>query len=354
MATDSAPSGDRPLLPRSLTGALAGIAAVAVVTAGLVALRGALDKAHVALVYLLVVLAASAWRGRRVGLAVAVLCFVCFEFFLLPPYRRIGLDAPLDWLVLAVFLITSIVAASLLDRAQRAEALRHADRLKDALLAAVSHDLRTPLTTIKALAHDMRVDGDERAAVVEIEADRLNRLVADLLDLSRLDAGALRLEPGLNAADDLLGAALDRLAGMPRAADVRARLDASEPVVGRFDFVHSLRALVNLVENALKYSPPGSPVEVVVRREGDDVVFAVLDRGPGLPSGAADRIFDPFYRAPAATPDVSGAGLGLAIARRLAEAQGGTIRYAPRPGGGSVFSLHLPAADLAELGARPS
>src|SRR5690606_18287826 len=172
--------------------------------------------------------------------------------------------------------------------------------------------------------------------------------------LSRLQAGALPLDPELHAADDLLGAALDRLAGTPRVGDVRVELDAAEPLIGRFDFVHSLRALVNLIENALKYSPAGSPVEVVARREGDDVVFSVLDRGAGIPASAVDRIFEPFFRGPGVAPDTAGAGLGLAIARRLAEAQGGTIRYAPRPGGGSIFSLHLPAADAASVCAPSS
>jgi two-component system sensor histidine kinase KdpD len=246
-------------------------------------------------------------------------------------------------------------AALALDRlrlavaAEHAEALREADRLKDALLASVSHDLRTPLTTIKALAHAIAAEGDERAAAVEEEADRLARFVSDLLDLSSLDAGAPSPAPELVAADDVLGAALQRLAGATRGRTVRASLDPAEPLlVGRFDFVHTLRALVNLVENALKYSPPESPVEVSVRREGDRIAFAVADRGPGIDPADRERIFEPFVRG-AGPPDVGGAGLGLPIARRSAELQGGEVRCAPRPGGGSVFTLLLPAAAVEEL-----
>lgn len=361
MATDSGRSTEAGAERRRLTADFAlAIGLLALVTVGLVALRARLDKAHVALAYLLLVLVASAWRGRAVGLTLAVLSFVCFNFFLIPPYHTLAVADPLDWLALVVYLITSLVAAQLLYRAkreaearaqllaeaERARALREADRQKDALLASVSHDLRTPLTTIKALANEIRLAGDDRAATIELEADRLNLLVTDLLELSRLNGGVLQLQLEANAADDLLGSALERLAGAPRIGDVDARLEQAEPLLGRFDFTHSLRALVNLIENALKYSPPGQRVEVVAGRWGNRLVFTVSDRGPGIPPEDAAHVFDPFFRSAGRTPDVTGTGLGLTIARRLAEAQGGALRYQPRAGGGSVFSLELPAVDL--------
>jgi signal transduction histidine kinase len=108
--------------------------------------------------------------------------------------------------------------------------------------------------------------------------------------------------------------------------------------------VHTLRILGNLVENALRYSPRGSTVELRATREGDRLQFSVADRGPGVPPSEVHQIFEPFYRPPAAAND-GGAGLGLSIAQRLAHAQGGAVKYAPRPGGGSVFSLQLPACD---------
>src|SRR4051812_36337768 len=164
---------------------------LAIVTAALFMLRDALDKAHIALVYVLVVLGASSRGGRRVGMSTALIAFLLFNFFFVPPHFTLGVAHATDWLVLVVFLATSATAAHLLSRyqseaatARSAAALREADRMKNALLASVSHDLRTPLTTIKALAQDIRVDGDERAAIIEEEADRLNRFVSDLLDLS--------------------------------------------------------------------------------------------------------------------------------------------------------------------------
>jgi two-component system sensor histidine kinase KdpD len=240
----------------------------------------------------------------------------------------------------------------LVAEAERAEAFRQADTLKSALIAGVSHDLRTPLTTIKALAHSLGEAGSPEALAIEEEADRLNRLVADLLDLSRLNAGAMPMRPEINAAEDLVGAALRRVGGAIDPKRIRvtagrasANGDGNPVLLGQFDFVQSLRALVNLLENADKYSPPDEPIELTVRRVGDRLQFAVADRGPGVEEAEAVRIFEPFYRAPGVPPDAGGAGLGLAIARRLAAEQGGDVEYEARRGGGSVFTLVLPAAD---------
>lgn len=279
-------------------------------------------------------------RDRTVG----VLRLVHTAGLELDPPRRRFLEAISYYAALGGERVR-LVAAS-----ENADALRQADTLKDALLASVSHDLRTPLTTIKALAHDIRVEGDERAAIIEDEADRLTRFVADLLDLSRLAGGALRVTAEINAAEDLLGAALQRTSGALNGRSLDARLDPAEPLLlGRFDFVHALRVLVNLIENALKYSPEGSTVEVRVRRDGGSLEFAVADRGPGVAPGERERIFAPFYRPAGSLPDTGSAGLGLSIARRLAEAQSGTVDYVPRDGGGSVFVLRLPAADVGAL-----
>jgi two-component system sensor histidine kinase KdpD len=235
--------------------------------------------------------------------------------------------------------------------AERADALQKADELKNAVLASVSHDLRTPLTTIKALAHEIAADGDDRALTIEEEADRLNRFVGDLLDLSRLNSGSLQVHPVINAAEDLVGAALQRVSGTVGDHELVASLDPTEPLLlGRFDFVHTLRALVNLIENALKFAPPGSRVEVQARRTPDALEFVVADRGPGVPEAEREQIFVPFHqRDGGGARDAAGAGLGLSIARGLAQAQGGGVRYEARTGGGSVFILSVRPADLSEL-----
>jgi two-component system sensor histidine kinase KdpD len=191
--------------------------------------------------------------------------------------------------------------------------------------------------------------GDERAATIEQEADRLTRLVADVLDLSSVNAGALRLQPEITAAEDLIGAALQRVAGMQRARAIGVELPSHGSIAaGRFDFTHSLRILVNLLENALKYSPDDKPIDVRVRTTGDWLHVDVIDRGPGVPLSEREHIFEPFFRTPAATR-VAGPGLGLTIARALAQAQGGALMYEPRAGGGSIFTLRLPRAIVPQL-----
>jgi len=252
---------------------------------------------------------------------------------------------------LSFYAALGVERVQLVAEAERAEAFRQADTLKSALIAGVSHDLRTPLTSIKALAHSLGEAGSPEALAIEEEADRLNRLVADLLDLSRLNAGAMPMRPEINAAEDLIGAALRRVAGAIDPKRIRVTSGASgngqaDPMLlGRFDFVQSLRALVNLLENADKYSPPGETIDLTVTRAGEQLRFAVADRGPGVEAAETSRIFEPFYRAPDVAPDIGGAGLGLAIARRLAAEQDGDVLYEARRGGGSVFTLVLPAAD---------
>ena len=331
---------------------LTALAALAGATTVLFAVRAQLGEAHVALVLLLVVLGASAAGGRTLGIATSLAAFVVFDWFFLPPYNTLFVRNPLDWLVLIVFLITSIVAAQLLYRArseraavERAEALREADKLKDALLASLSHDLRTPLTAIKGLAHELQPLGDERALIIEEQADRLNRLVTDLLDVGRLNGGALPLDIQVNAVDDLLGAVQQHVSA--RSDQDRLRISLDDPgslSFGRFDFVHSLRILVNLVDNAFQHTPADAPIELTGGVDDDAIVFRVSDRGAGMPVPESDGAFLPYYRFPGKVADGQSTGLGLWIARRLAEAQSGTLTYRPRDGGGVTFELRLPAA----------
>jgi two-component system sensor histidine kinase KdpD len=227
--------------------------------------------------------------------------------------------------------------------AEHAEAERRMESLRTALLMSVSHDLRTPLTTIKALAHELGVSSPSTSArVIEAEADRLDALVGDLLDLSRLQAGAMPAQRVVNTVDDLIGAALQRAHGALTSHAVAVSLP-DDMLVATFDLSHSVRVLVNLLENAAKYAPAGSAIEVSARHTASIVIVEVADEGPGVPATESDRIFEPFYRPTGTPPDVRGTGLGLSIARGLCEAQGGWLRYRPRPTGGSIFSFALPS-----------
>lgn len=336
-----------------------------ITTLSLLPFRASLEKAHVALALLLVVLGAGARGGRSLGVAIGVASFIIFDVVFVPPYGRLAVANALDWFVLVAFLITSIVAAQLLHREQDAqqmaieerarldaerkhtESLRQLDALKDALLASVSHDLRTPLTSIKALANQLGVLGDERSQIIEEQADRLGRYVSDLLDLSRLNAGAMPVRQAVNAVDDLLSAAIDETEGRLNGRPLLAVLPPDGVLLaGRFDLSLSIRILTNLIENAHKYSPAGAPITLEARRDGGLLQISVLDRGAGVPESEIERVFEPFYRPLAAPADQGSAGLGLAISRQMAELQRGRLTFALRPGGGSAFTLTLAAVNL--------
>lgn len=262
-----------------------------------------------------------------------------------PEQRRV-LDALSYYAALGVERVRLVAAA------ERAATLQEAHRVKDAVLASVSHDLRTPLTTIKALAHEIGRDGDARAETIEEEADRLNSFVAQVLDLSRIASGTAVRDVQANEAEDLLGAAAQSVAGRLGGRELRIEVcadDAGPLMFGRFDFSQTLRALVNLIENAAKYSPPAAPIDLSARRDGTWLAFDVADHGPGVPAAERERIFEPFYRPAGGPPDVGGAGLGLSIARGVAEAQGGSIAVADRAEGGSVFTLRVPAIAASDM-----
>ena len=231
--------------------------------------------------------------------------------------------------------------------ARQARDLREANRLKDEVLATVSHDLRTPLTSIKLLAQASALRGDPAAASIEQQADRLSRMVSNVLDLSSIRSGTVRLEMEYNTAEDVIAAAVTQAQGGLNGRRLATSVDLDQPeLVARFDFVQTLRILGNLIDNALRYSPEGGVVHVTAAREARWIAMRVMDRGPGVPEEERDRIFEAFYRPRHHQPDAGSSGLGLSIAQRLADLQEGSVCYEPRPGGGSVFTVRLPAVDL--------
>jgi len=206
------------------------IVLLALVTLGLLQLRPHLNEAHIALAYLVVVVVGGARSGRAVGFTLAGLAFACFDWFFVPPYGTFVVDKPVDWIPLIAFLAISLIVTQLFERARHeADAARSA-RMRESIVASVSHDLRTPLTTIKALAHDLAAGGDERAEMIEAEADRLTTLVGDLLDYSRINSGTMPLAIEPNEAEDLLGAALQQVTGAAAGRTINVGLDPAHPL----------------------------------------------------------------------------------------------------------------------------
>jgi two-component system sensor histidine kinase KdpD len=247
---------------------------------------------------------------------------------------------------LASLLGVAIDRERLADEALEAETLRRSDAVKTAVLRAVSHDLRSPLmailTSASALARsDLDLDRDDRhelVATILNEADRLDRVIGNLLDLSRLEAGAAEPEPEVWPVDELVTQAIRQL------GEAGARIEVElpeEPLAVLVDALQIERVLVNLFENALKYSPEPEPVRVQLAETANQVLVRVVDHGPGVPSEDRERIFEPFQRG---GDGARGAGLGLAIARGFAEANDARVWAESRPDQGATFVLALPAA----------
>ncbi|HEU5431971.1 MAG TPA: ATP-binding protein [Thermomicrobiales bacterium] len=242
--------------------------------------------------------------------------------------------------------------ARLTDEAAQAAVLARSDELKSALLAAVSHDLRTPLASIKASATallDASVDWDDASRreflhAIDEETDRLTLVVSNLLDLSRIEGGALKPIKAWYDAAELIDDVADRMAN--RLAQHALTIDIARdlPLVN-VDYVEISQVLVNLVENAVKYTPAGTTVDVSVRQIPGAIEFAVSDEGPGIPEAHQARIFDHFVRA--APSEIRGAGIGLAICKGLVQAHGGQIGVVSERGHGARFWFTLPLDDEA-------
>jgi two-component system sensor histidine kinase KdpD len=249
---------------------------------------------------------------------------------------------------LASLLASAVDRERLALKALEAETLRRSDAVKTTILRTLGHDLRSPLTAISAAGEVLDQDDlstsdrAELVASIRLEAARLGRLVANLLDLSRLEAGAASPRPELWTVDGLVARALGSIgAGSER---ISVSLPDDLPPL-RVDPAQIERALVNLLENALESSSASDPVEVTSEQVGAEVVVRVCDHGPGLDPRDADRIFEPFERGTGETKQ--GTGLGLAIARGFVEANGGRVWAEPVEGRGAVLALALPLADVA-------
>ena len=372
-----------PRRTKRLVGYLEAAAGVALTTALIGALLSRAAIANASSLYLVVILTVAVRHGFRPSAWAALLAFVSFNWFHLQPLHTLTVGQLEELLALLLFLLVAAVTGQLaaaqrrqVDEARRREAelralaaerdrlardaldvevLRRTDRARSALFASVSHDLRTPLTSIKAsagaLLHDqVEWAPDERRAfarAIEDEADRLNQIVQELLDMSRIEAGAIVPALALYPLDALVGEAVARL--RPAAAGHLVSVDVPEdlPPVP-CDYVLIGQVLYNLVENALKHTPPGTRVRI----EGDvrfgSARVAVTDEGPGIPPEALSRVFEKFFRVRSGdTAGTRGTGLGLAVARGFAEAHGGSLAAQSPPEGaglGTRFVLSLPLA----------
>jgi two-component system sensor histidine kinase KdpD len=280
------------------------------------------------------------------------LSVLTFDFFFVPPVFTLRMDDTQYVVTGFALLVVSVVISTLAVRARaatQANLLAREEQLRNSLLASLSHDLRTPLAVIAGSASSLR---DERARLSQAEQDQLletlydeaqqvSLTVSDLLEMTRLHSGRVELDRQWYPAEELVGAAIERCKRQLAKHSVQTRLDPQLPLL-HVDGVLVEKLLVNLLENAAKYTPAGTLVTIAGESAPGTVIIRVEDSGSGLPAGAEERIFDKFYRADRESA-VTGSGLGLSICRAIAQMHGGSIRAANRPGGGAVFTVTLPA-----------
>jgi two-component system sensor histidine kinase KdpD len=382
-------------MARRDAGYLAAIAGVAGVSAALAPFQPHLSPTTVALALLLVVLFVATGWGSRPALVSAILGVLCLNLFFLPPLHTLTVAAPENYIALLVFLITGLTAGELSARARRraeeaeagrreierlyrelqaafaressAEARRQSEQLKSALLDAVTHDLRTPLTSIKASVTTLLGEANEEPStldpegrrelleVIDEETDRLNRDIENLIELARIEAGEMRWRRRWIAVDDLIATALERAHPLLRSHRLEVALEAELPAI-RVDAGAIAEVIYILIDNATKYAPPRTRLLVsAARAAGESIEIAVEDEGGGVPAEMRERIFDKFFRATRdhAAGRPAGIGLGLAVARGIIEAHGGEI--AVESGGrgrGSRFFFRVPVGDEGEEHAR--
>jgi len=332
------------------------VAVVLLVTVGLASLEDRVNSITVALTLLLIVLASATFFGRNPALLASFVAMLCFNYFFLPPIHNWTISDPQNLVAWAAFTITAIVAGELSAYASRrareaerlyeelqtafktatqAEALKQSEKLKSALLDAVTHDLRTPLTSIKASVttlldsegghRTIELDSEGRSEFLDIineETDRLNGFIEGMVQLARVEAGSVNATGTMSNVEEIVSIALDRAESLVAAHNLTLNLQKELPLI-RVDARAIAEVVYNLVENAAKYSPPGTTITITAASHGDRVLISVEDEGEGIPEDMREKVFEKFVRVEGTTPE--GLGLGLAIAGGIVEAQNGKI-----------------------------
>ncbi len=369
---------------------LAAVFAILAATALLEIFHDRINPTTAALVLILIIFGAATFFGRNPALLSSLAAMLCFNYFFLPPVRTFTIADSQNIVAWAAFMLAAIVAGELsayanrraeeserqrteiaklyseleaaFELASEAEALRRSEKLKSALLDAVTHDLRTPLTAIKASVTTLlesqneqekfNLDAESRGeflSVINEETDRLNDFIGDMVELARVEAGALNLRNEWSAVPEIIQAALCRAEPLLADFNIKILLEENLPLI-RADSKALAQVLYNLLENAAKYSSEKPNVEISVKRDdGENLVFAVADEGRGIAENLREKVFDKFFRINQAVAEAHatrGTGLGLAIAKGIVEAHGGAISVGDGINQtGARFSFTVPVGD---------
>ncbi|MDR9423693.1 MAG: DUF4118 domain-containing protein [Marinobacter sp.] len=346
------------------------VGSVGVATAVALGLQHVLPIGNLSLVFLTSVLWVAARTGMRPALFTAVLSFLAYNFLFTEPRFTLHMTDSDELLTVMFFLIIAVIGGNLAGRQRdqvrmlraandQADALRVAEeteRLRSALLSSISHDLRTPLSsmigsasTLKSMSN--RLSEEDRESLLNSvldEGERLDRYIRNLLDMTKLGHGTLKIERDWIALTDILSSALRRTRNLMSGIRVERNVAEDLPLL----FVHPAlieQALVNVLENAAKFAPDGSVLSIHAQRLGDELVIAISDEGPGIPEDQRGQVFDMFFTGGEGDRGPHGSGLGLAICHGMVAAHGGRIRAVPGPDNrGATIEMALPLTESPE------
>lgn len=378
------------ILRSGIAGYLLPVFGLALLTGLLVPFRRNINSTTIGFAFLLFIVFAAILWGSKPALLASILGVLSYNFFFLPPYHTFTIADPQNWVALTAFFITALAVGQLsarakeraeiaetrrqeierlyedlqdaFERASEAEALKRSEQFKSALLDAVTHDLRTPLTSIKAsstiLIEDRQTpqrgeplssgEKDALLGVISQESDRLDHFVESIVDLARIEAGDIKLRRNWGPVDDMIDAAVAR--AEPLLKDHKLTIDVEKelPLV-RVDARAVAEVIFTLLDNATKYSPDKSAIRIEAKRAGEELVqISVEDEGSGIPLQSRERVFEKFFRdsAKRVSGRAEGIGMGLSIARGIVEAHGGRIWIEEGSAGrGTHVSFTVPVGD---------
>ena len=349
---------------------------IGVTTAFLVSFRSAINSTTVALLYIFVIVLIATFLEWIPALTASIIAAFAFNFFFLEPYHTLSIDHPQNWVSLVVFLAVAVTVGHLsatsnrrraeaerlyketeaaFEKASEAEGLKRSEKLKTALLDAVTHDFRTPLTSIKASVtmlieenefgeREKKLDRHGRGELLEVineETDRLNTFVESMVEVARFQAGKTELRLSNVAADEIIVKAAKRAKEIQRTHKLVSNIEPDLPKMS-LDTRAIIEAVYNLIENAAKYSDAGTAIAISAKSADGKVRFSIEDEGPGIPEGERESVFQRFYQGEGANGQKQGTGMGLAIVRGIIEAHGGEIWVeSGKKGARFVFDLPI-------------
>lgn len=306
-----------------------------------------------AMIYLLGIVVTASFSGKGPSLLATLLSVAAFDFFFVPPYYTFAVHDARYVVTFAVMFVVAVVISRLTlrlreqaDAAHQAVLRAETEALRNTMLSSVSHDLRTPLAAITGAAttllqQDKTLDQHNKRELTQTiaeEAEHLNRIIRNVLDMTRLESRAISIKKEWQSLEEIVGVVLNRISEKLRGRHVAVRLPQDLPLIP-FDPLLIEQVLMNLFDNALKYSPSGTPIEISASVNGAEVAIDVADRGPGLLPGSEEHIFEKFVHG---SDHGGGIGLGLAICRAIVTAHGGRIWAENSIGGGAVFHFTIP------------